>query len=485
MEQWTIGTISDAFEEANEPQGLYDAPHSSSASSSKKLTALKDSSLKRSSVCTSSPSSLLRPSSKSGFAKGRKTSFFRSNKRLSVRGSLHPSAFHGSPRASPRGSACVPGDAFLAKSEHDKKKLRHKVANAFSEFMEVAMFRLMAAEAHQLSPPTKSQDTKFKGHKHAWPHRSIPPLMWIPFSLCLTAHTKPKSMAANQKNKQKKRQLRSITTLEFGAGLTLLRGRVRQDVPEKAIPEIGHQNHHAQNDDVVLDSCDKLREAFRVAVSEAKLAQAQSLAASRDVQNLKSELERCKRLVGSHNATGSVAGRGMHRAPPRGGGGAKAAAAAAAQPHLKEQLLAQRDYLRRLEHSLKQEIQDVAGQTQRLQEEIYKRHQRASTAPCSFGGSAKSPLVVSSTDQPLDWSPGKEQSAKAAPVGAQVAAKFLTSSRVLPDISGAQFQPRQFTPVVKSGAHTARGRLETSKLSQGRPPQGELPSVPWRAGTAS
>lgn len=244
----------------------------------------------------------------------------------------------------------------------------------------------------------------------------------------------------------------------------------------------------------MLESCTKLREAFRVAVSEAKLAQAQSLAASRDVHSLKMDLERSKRVAHEEeDQFGGFAPRGSHRPAPRGAGGAKAVAAASGETQVRGQLQAQKEHLRQLEASLRQELQDVSSQMLRLRTELQRRQQRAATAcgaaealtpiPISAVGFSSSPVKSVEPAMRSPFATGEPRSPLLQSAGSKdcsrIAAKFLTSSRVLPEISSP---PRHGT----SGSLTARARLETVDISPGRSrtAQSNLPNLPWRAGTA-
>jgi hypothetical protein len=382
--------------------------------------------------------------------------------------------------------------AFGKKETENAKKLRHKVAAAYKGYLDVAMCRLVAAAAHHFSPPTEvGTETKVHSLRHAWPHHLIPAIVWLPFSLSLTRHTKPSLISAKDKNKKNKNQVRSLTTLEFKSGVGLLKGRVKQETREQVQAVRERENH---GDEMALESSSKLREAFRVAVSEAKLAQAQSLAASRDVQSLKMDLERSTRIMSEKHckSTSSFSsaspGKGQ-RPAPRGGGGAKAAAVAMGEPQLRAQLLEQRETLRKLEASLKEELSDVTGQMKRLRAEIDRRHRRSATKFATTEDIGHSPRC-----SPLEQSQTLRSSPSGKAVGhpgihpemSRVSSKYLSSSRVLPDIYGARGTASQDQSIRKGGAFTARARLETSEFLPARNCVQErpLPNIPWRAGTA-
>jgi len=365
------------------------------------------------------------------------------------------------------------------------KKLRNKIASAYGEFLEVAICRLRAASANQEYPEESLRHHELRNLQHAWPHMLIPPMLWIPFSFCFTCHTK--FVLINARDKKNKRKLRSLVTMNFGVGRAMVRGslKVHDEVPEQVQAEDNNAKRD-KRDEVVVESVSsaKLRESFHVAVSEAKLAQVQSLAAARDVQSLRMALDRAKR---SHHQSTDVLdlfGKSP-RPPPRGAGGAKALAAALGEPQLRAQLLGQREHMRQLEASLRQELQDVAGQTQRLRAELHRRQGRASTAP--------SAVTAPSTAISADW--GWSRDTLGIPtdvplaIGAlssrgggekehqRTAAKYLSSSRVLPDISSCPPTPRQALPAT-CPVLSPRARPES------RDPRMKLYAAPWRAGTA-
>jgi hypothetical protein len=136
-----------------------------------------------------------------------------------------------------------------------------------------------------------------------------------------------------------------------------------------------------------------------------------------------------------------------------------------------------------LEVALRQELQDVLGQIQRLQGEVHRRQQRAELPEdvLTWEEDGRSP-------QPQCASVVGKETPKIVP-------KYLVSSRVLPTIGSHNSNPRQSPRQTsgQSGCHSARlhtvhtaarevlGRHGpiTPRLSQ--PP---LPSLPWRACTA-
>lgn len=392
------------------------------------------------------------------------------------------SRFSRSPRYSARKATLIRG------ALDPVKKLRQKVNSVYTDILQVAICRLKAAEVQRKQPPTTTQKTKLQDLRHVWPHLLISPMIWLPFSLFLSRSSKP--VTVSSKEKKKKRAMRTLATLDFSIGQGILRGRVRESESQETPKLEGGKSTDGENSDaVVLQNSEKLREAFRVAVSEAKLAQAQSLAASRDVQSLQMALERSKRSLQPANTGGTSPG--SNRQPPRGGGGAKAQVATLREPQIKAQLLAQQEHLKQFEMSLKKELQEVASQTEHLRIELHRRQERAMTAQLQ----SDSACGVCAADE-LGWSPGiyvpsaisgtpQDCSNSRDPPGSAaspVASKHLSSSRVLPDISGSSSTPRQGGPTFKPVGVLAPRTLASS--CEGRQPQRPLPNVPWRAGTA-
>jgi len=322
-------------------------------------------------------------------------------------------------------------------------RLRQKAAWTYNECMEVAMCRLKAAEVANISPPTREPSKTVQGEQmlgHAWLHSHLPALRWVQHSLNLHPDSKPVLIASEHMSS--KRQLRTLTTLDFGA---FAQGALR---PKQETHQIEDgQQQDTRCTDLRLESSSNLREAFRISVSEAKLAQAQSLAAWRDVQRLTAVLERGNRMQNGKRL-GSAASKLTHAA-----GSGASSDMGAAQSQLGMQLRGQRNQLKRLEVSLKKELEDVLGQISRLQAEISRRQQRAERSPASGGALEWDDCQILGDSPQPSAAPSNsgDRAAKSIP-------KYLASSRVLPHIgasSSCQSSPRHTPRQSPRRAHVS------------------------------
>mmetsp|Transcript_5364 Transcript_5364/g.16738 ORF Transcript_5364/g.16738 Transcript_5364/m.16738 type:complete len:489 (+) Transcript_5364:44-1510(+) len=272
-----------------------------------------------------------------------------------------------------RRAGSVLGAVSSWKSRAAASRLLHnKAAALYGECLGLALCRLRATAAPRASEP---QDQQHQGLVHAWPHALLAPLLWLPFSLL---REEPTKVVLPSREKAAKRAFKHLTTME----VKLVGSSPREELAETEAPE-----DEAELGPAAL--APRLREAFQQAVSEARLAEAQAVAAQKDVQRLQAALERLRRSAQQRRAKALQVGAACRGAngPSKewtcaSGGGAAAlkAEAARASPAAVAQLKARRDQLKRAEAYLSSELQEVERQNQRLLSELQRRQERHGTA---------------------------------------------------------------------------------------------------------
>mmetsp|Transcript_58708 Transcript_58708/g.110514 ORF Transcript_58708/g.110514 Transcript_58708/m.110514 type:complete len:367 (-) Transcript_58708:108-1208(-) len=364
--------------------------------------------------------------------------------------------------------------------------MRKKVQLVYQECWQVANCQLQAARASKHSPGKPLEGLTQKGSRHAWAHAYIAPLLWLPFYLSAQSQLRRVLPSSESDGNRSGRQL---ATLELGA--QGIRGkRDTQHFSDDA------QQGSAKGE--FLGNSGKLRKAFWAAVSEARLAQAQSLAAWRDVQSLTAALDRAKQQPVKRRQRSPQQQQRPHNKRNTGGGGGAYAANAAAVTQMRSQLQAQQLQLRRTEASLKQELMDVERQISRLQLELQRRERRTAAEPLAHRAICSSAAAESVEQAGVEGrtaeggmaagagSDAEGVSPRAACVAVEPLPKFLTSARVLPDIAATANTPRQ---KHRSSPRTPRSqgpmnivgspRVNTARAGNA------LPSLPaWRCGTA-
>lgn len=279
---------------------------------------------------------------------------------------------------------------------HGVERMRVAVVGLYAECLEVARCRIQtkAAEAPRVGVHSGPQP------RHAWPHLVVAPMLWLPFSLC------PATFA------------RFVVPTRGGAGVDLSKP-YKQLAPMSLAVGSHHlhggqlpSSHDSSDEDLARTEADdtgnhaKMKKLFQIAVSEAKLAQAQAVVAFRDVQSLRAAL---KPSCGHRGPGGSTHSRARHRTGGAGAGAAVAAGwTAGRSPNSSMQglapaaqgasvLQARREQLRKAEATIKATLRDVERQNARLMAELQRREATPSglATPGAAGGR-------SASEQPTD-----------------------------------------------------------------------------------
>jgi len=232
--------------------------------------------------------------------------------------------------------------------------------------------------------------------------------VWLPFSLGPQMHPLRNVLPSSD---QTRKSCKHVVTMEICTGHDQLRPKAEEHV---SMPVLQPSRDLRKALDLDGNST-KLREEFWVAVSEAKLAQARSLAARRDVNSLKAAMESSKRLAARQRALGKTASD-------------NSAPIATATTLAVKQLRDQQEQLREAERTVKKELEDVERQNARLVAELQRRDQRLLQEAV-----AAQTETEEHTRRPAD----EEEPVASVPA---VVPKFLATSMVLPVIQSPQRQ---------------------------------------------
>ena len=217
--------------------------------------------------------------------------------------------------------------------------LQAKASSVFNDCLQVAHCRMKASAA------VVRRDTLRRCPSEAldaWPYRILSPLLWLPFS-----QASPRPMRLNLTSKRAgdscpHKELALIRVSRNRAAAT-------ERAPIQTVP--------------VPENSKKAYEMFRSAVTEAKLAEAETLAAWRSVKSLQAVLERP-----SSGQSRKRVGRGR--------------VATVRRPDTAPSRLSrERAALQQKITSLRSSLLDVEQQNRRLFDEIRRREQRGKTAP--------------------------------------------------------------------------------------------------------
>ncbi|CAK0822395.1 unnamed protein product [Prorocentrum cordatum] len=160
-----------------------------------------------------------------------------------------------------------------------------------------------------------------------------------------------------------------------------------------------------------------IKEAFRAAVSDAKLAQAQAAAAARDVENLRAALRKAEAAASKGMAGGDV--RSQPRSVPSTGHASLATLETHGTSSELAALSAQRAKLKQQELALMAELQDVERQNRRLAAELERRELRAEAAEAAAGANPAGAAASGSLPGLALPSPGAATAPSAMPASAR------------------------------------------------------------------
>lgn len=231
-------------------------------------------------------------------------------------------------------------------------QIRECVSSIMSESMRVAQCRLSAVFAQVPSSKPKKEVQLLSRQHYAWPFASVGALSWLPWCLvpagpAILLQTGRQVARHKIRGVDLSKPCKPLVPITVSTSDDYLHGLC--DHPADAT-DIDDESEDSESP---LESQRLRWKIFKIAVSEARLAQAQAVAAWRDVQTLQAALNRVNR---SGQAKGSEAEKHEHEALQR---------------HYEE--------LRGKERALRATLQDVERQNRRLLLEVERRKEREQT----------------------------------------------------------------------------------------------------------
>jgi len=184
--------------------------------------------------------------------------------------------------------------------------MRQKAWATFDECLQVAKLRLAAEEVRRRQAP-RSIGPNVKPPQHSWICGALAPLIWIPFCTPLQGpgiqYVRPE-LIRPKKKKVGGFKIDFLQLVREAVQHTRVKGEDETKESQEAAKTSGGSSQLA-----------RLREGFEIAVAEAKLAQAQAVAARKDAQSLRGALKRLRALADHHEHQLAIAA-GQHKGHP-------------------------------------------------------------------------------------------------------------------------------------------------------------------------
>lgn len=369
-----------------------------------------------------------------------------------------------------------------------KAQLRGRSANVFTECMQVVRLRLEAAEAAR--GPRAGATEVAELARGAWPLAILPPLLWLPFltpppgtqrvtvaprrleegkcytstlTFGLSSRRVGPPVAPWQQGVASANEDENARGIDGGGGVRgagVRGGRGRASVSTRPSKDIKHDAELRKtaalaNEGPRVPALSAMKEAFQVAVTDARVAQAQSLALLRDVQRLKAALQKPQEGRCHRDAPGA-----------RGGGGDNAAAGEGKGEGCRwgtrlEQLALE-------EKALAAELADVCRQNKRILQELRRREER-------YGGNGRPQPAAS--NEALDLATDDDAgSFSASPQASPRAPRALAAATALPDLVSPSSAMTPLSPTSPATPRRTKGRpvsrVVTTPRVGGPPPRG-------------